>query len=906
MTVLSAPTVTALADLDRNGSLSAQELLRAGGHLSWQVRLPSGAVAGDVLTLVSSSGQQTQIVLSSAQVRQGLVVWTDSLATTAGTAATTASLSASLVHDGSSTASGSASLGVAAAASSSLAAPVVRLSTDSDDDGHISSAELAATGGRLRASITLPTGAVAGDTLIVTDADGQERRWTLTRSDIARGSLSISTAVDETADEALSLSARLVQRATGAVTASGSDSASLALDAQAATLDSLQVTGTGTGTACGSRQRDASRTASVDEGDAAVFVLRAEAGTVDTVVTLSLGTQAADVSALQINQGEGWETVAADGRFTLQAGVSVVQVRVQTLDDSTVEGDETLTLSATVAATADTAASTVTASLTIVDDDPRTATTASATEDTPLVLGLAAFGLAAEAQDSATVSIDTLPRAGSLQLLVNGAWTTVSAGQEISAADIAAGSLRFVPAAEVSASGGDTRTGRASDGAATFDYSVSDGDAAVVSRALEIDIAPVADVDTLTATLLSTSTVVSLETGSAFGSWPTALIGAAASGETTLHQVRFGVAGSSSDSDGSELTRIALTGLVTADGVTERVFTADGTQILADADGVIWVEPGQTVWITGSGTTDQAYEATVWRVETDALGAVLDSAAGETVSLGWTTPLVLDLDGDGIETTTLADGVGFDLDADGQAETTAWVSGGDGLLAIDLDGNGRIDSGAELFGSATTLADGRTADDGYAALADLDSNGDGLISAADARWSELVIWVDADADGVSDDGELQGLDALGIASLDLAAVASGAEDQGNALGLVGQWTDADGETHAMADVWFQTAGTLADSGLADDAALDLLLSHQDSAVATTTTTATDGAAPAGCVAGADVATDSTAADAGTGRGSHAAGVGDGLSGGLAADWRTWLGHSGAEQLAAHAQQVHGG
>ncbi|MFM2406434.1 MAG: hypothetical protein RL223_4314, partial [Pseudomonadota bacterium] len=45
---------------------------------------------------------------------------------------------------------------------------------------------------------------------------------------------------------------------------------------------------------------------------------------------------------------------------------------------------------------------------------------------------------------------------------------------------------------------------------------------------------------------------------------------------------------------------------------------------------------------------------------------------------------------------------------------------------------------------------------------------------------------------------------------------------------------------------------------------------------------------------------------GTGRGSHAAAVGDGLGGGLAADWRTWLGHSGAEQLAAHAQQVHGG
>ena len=65
-------------------------------------------------------------------------------------------------------------------------------------------------------------------------------------------------------------------------------------------------------------------------------------------------------------------------------------------------------------------------------------------------------------------------------------------------------------------------------------------------------------------------------------------------------------------------------------------------------------------------------------------------------------PLVIDLDNDSIELTLLGGShTYFDLDGDGFRELTGWVAPDDGLLAVDLDGNGKIDGISELFGSAT-------------------------------------------------------------------------------------------------------------------------------------------------------------------------------------------------------------
>lgn len=103
-------------------------------------------------------------------------------------------------------------------------------------------------------------------------------------------------------------------------------------------------------------------------------------------------------------------------------------------------------------------------------------------------------------------------------------------------------------------------------------------------------------------------------------------------------------------------------------------------------------------------------------------------------------PLILDLDGDGIETTGLARGVNFDLDADGSSTRTSFAAGGDAFLALDTNGNGRIDNGRELFGDQDGAANG------FEALRRHDANGDGRIDARDPVFDRLQL-VSAGADG---------------------------------------------------------------------------------------------------------------------------------------------------------------
>ncbi|HMO06583.1 MAG TPA: calcium-binding protein, partial [Paracoccaceae bacterium] len=134
-------------------------------------------------------------------------------------------------------------------------------------------------------------------------------------------------------------------------------------------------------------------------------------------------------------------------------------------------------------------------------------------------------------------------------------------------------------------------------------------------------------------------------------------------------------------------------------------------------------------------------------------------------ALKWTDgvdPLIIDLDGDGIETVAMSDaGVWFDVDGDRFAERTGWLAGDDGFLVRDLNGNGRIDDITEMFGGP-----GRS---GVADLAAFDLNGDGVIDTADAIWSELRVWRDIDGDGVTDAGELFSLAEVGIVSISLGA-----------------------------------------------------------------------------------------------------------------------------------------
>lgn len=160
-------------------------------------------------------------------------------------------------------------------------------------------------------------------------------------------------------------------------------------------------------------------------------------------------------------------------------------------------------------------------------------------------------------------------------------------------------------------------------------------------------------------------------------------------------------------------------------------------------------------------------------------------------------PLVLDLDGDGIELTPLEGStVHFDYNRDGFSERTGWVSPDDGILVRDINQNGAADGIGELFGSSTQ--------DGFAVLETMDSNGDGKIDQTDENFAQLLIWRDLNQNGLSDDGELQNLQAAGITSISLTRTDVSETNQGHTIGFSAAFQRADSTTSIAQTVYFQT------------------------------------------------------------------------------------------------------
>ena len=159
------------------------------------------------------------------------------------------------------------------------------------------------------------------------------------------------------------------------------------------------------------------------------------------------------------------------------------------------------------------------------------------------------------------------------------------------------------------------------------------------------------------------------------------------------------------------------------------------------------------------------------------------------------SPIAFDLNGNGIKTLSIDEGVEFDMLNEGTAVKTGWLSGEDGFLAIDNDGDGKITSRAELFGAGVG--------EGFAKLASFDSNGDGLVNEKDALFGELKLWQDRNENGITDQGELVSLDSRGITDLntDYTNVFS-TDAMGN---IHGEHSNAmlNGQTIDMVDVYFQ-------------------------------------------------------------------------------------------------------
>jgi hypothetical protein len=133
------------------------------------------------------------------------------------------------------------------------------------------------------------------------------------------------------------------------------------------------------------------------------------------------------------------------------------------------------------------------------------------------------------------------------------------------------------------------------------------------------------------------------------------------------------------------------------------------------------------------------------------------------------SPILINLDSVGLNDhlTSPEDGVVFDIGGRGVPAHVSWPRAGSqvGFLARDLDGNGRIDNGEELFGNATVTRSGVRAANGFDALRDLDENGDGKITASDHVFSSLVLWIDRNHNGISEPSELRTLSELQIVAI---------------------------------------------------------------------------------------------------------------------------------------------
>ena len=179
-----------------------------------------------------------------------------------------------------------------------------------------------------------------------------------------------------------------------------------------------------------------------------------------------------------------------------------------------------------------------------------------------------------------------------------------------------------------------------------------------------------------------------------------------------------------------------------------------------------------------------------------------------------TSPIILDLDGDGIETRSSHSGVFFDHDGNLFAESTGWVGTDDGLLVFDKNTNGVIENGNELFGNNTQLSDGSLAENGYIALQELDDNQDGLINNMDAAWQQLNVWQDKNGNAQADAGELLSLEEAGIISIGTQYNHSTYIDaQGNAHKQVSNITMSDESVNDSADVWFDINSGYTNYGL---------------------------------------------------------------------------------------------
>lgn len=147
-------------------------------------------------------------------------------------------------------------------------------------------------------------------------------------------------------------------------------------------------------------------------------------------------------------------------------------------------------------------------------------------------------------------------------------------------------------------------------------------------------------------------------------------------------------------------------------------FYTESEQTSFEASGVVKTADGREISFSLSLTMTRSYHE-----ESDVSIRLGDARKKQD-------PLVLNFSGTAAQLTSQR--FKFDLDTDGKNEEINFVSGGSGFLALDRNGDGKINNGSELFGARSG--------DGFAELAALDNDGNGWIDENDSAYDQLRVW----------------------------------------------------------------------------------------------------------------------------------------------------------------------
>ncbi len=227
------------------------------------------------------------------------------------------------------------------------------------------------------------------------------------------------------------------------------------------------------------------------------------------------------------------------------------------------------------------------------------------------------------------------------------------------------------------------------------------------------------------------------------------------------------VSGNGNVINGGTSDVINLTGTA---GVSNTVNMSSGTVNLQTArtsvtingsnDTVNVTGSDSTVTVHGTGVTVNASNATIYKGNTSTV--TVSGTNDNVVTLG-VAPIILDLDNQGLQLTAVAASDVVTRASNGALTRLGWVGPTNGILVTDRNGDGQYGNVQDI----SFVQDVAGAETDLEGLAGWDSNSDGVINAQDDGWSKLKVWIDANMDGVSSNGEVKSLDDLGIKSISL-------------------------------------------------------------------------------------------------------------------------------------------